>query len=187
MARALADVCFIDSADPAGSRVLVDIGGGYGGQAEVYGCAGVRSGPLPGDWAVCVSSTSSSDLAAVAYYDPDAQALGLGETRVYARDSGRSMVGSATFRSDGTIEVAVTDGPSMTLSSQGVVISGDTQVQGELSITGDVTIQGNLTVTGTVSGLAVEANTPLGTVDLALHTHPTSAPGSPTSVPTPAP
>ena len=67
---------------------------------------------------------------------------------------------------DKTIEILVND-IGITISPEGVFVLGDLEVDGDISATGDII-----------------AGPPGARVSLTKHTHPTSAPGAPTSAPT---
>ena len=80
-------------------------------------------------------------------------------------------------------EAEIEASDNMKLKCETLEITGDIDVTGDINVTGKIDTTGDITSNGTVEGMQVKATaTQTG---LSTHVHPTAAPGSPTSPPTP--
>lgn len=163
IARVLSFVRATRKNGAAASDVKVDTGGGANATAEHYGAPGDDGVPLPGDYAVTVSTVRGGGLAVVAYLDPKtAGVAGPGERRLYARNAAGAVSVSLFLQASGAATLS-NGGGSLTLGADGkVTING-------------VTIDPDGTITTPTD---VKAG-PLA-VSLLLHKHISALPGSPT-------
>jgi len=126
-----------------------------------------------------------------------------GDGDVFPRESAAVVQGIAKkgwsppsdFSASG-LAIGSLDGKASFLISSGVItakidsfeIEGDVSIKGNIETEGDLTVTGNVTSTGKISAdLEVEAHAavPATSVKLGTHTHTSTAPGNPTSPPTP--
>lgn len=95
--------------------------------------------------------------------------LKVGETVYYIEDDAHD--GMIIARADGNWDQTIRG--TLTVE-QAVTFNATLSVQSDITAQSNVTVQGSITASGTITG---------GTVSLQLHTHLSSAPGTPTGTP----
>lgn len=162
----------ITDEDGRASDVKADLGG-RAINVTHFADPGDDSQPLSSDYVALSSAPGAGAEQAVGYLDPNTPpAAGPGEKRIYSR-SGPGVVAAVVWlKSDGTVVIENASGGAIQMAPSGdVTINGVTiDAAGNISTPGDV--------------IAKTLATP---VSLSTHVHTSTAPGSATSGPLPAP
>lgn len=147
--------------------------------------SGEDSVPLSTDKMILVPTERAGIYAAVAAVDTGNDPLALpGEKRLYARNASGEVVAYLWLRNDGRmglvnehgVDISVM-GDSLSLTAPGGVVC-----QNDLTVNGGLDIQGNLEANNIQSRGSIKG--PDG-IELVGHRHTCTAPGSPSSPPTP--
>jgi len=132
----------------------VDAGGGDITEIPHFSAPGDDSHPLPDDYVAVIRTRGTGRSAAIGYVDgANAQQAAAGEKRIYARDSGGTVVVEVWLKNDGTATIK-NDGGEFTLNPDG---------------TGDFT-GGDFTINGATITAAGDVKSALG-ISLNTHTH----------------
>lgn len=105
--------------------VRLDLGGGLLTEATHTELPGVDCAPLPGDYAGAIVRGKSGRYLVVGYIDAESDKLaGVGEFRIYSRDSAGATVATIYLQNNGAITVTSTDNVNIngvTIDSAGAV------------------------------------------------------------------
>lgn len=138
-------------------NVRVNLGGDDLVTAEGFAGAGDDAPPLPGDSVALAEGVGSGGHQVAGYDDTTAKTAAGGERRMYARDPNGAVVAEVHARGDGSIEITslISGGAQVTVKPDGtVVISGATEITGDLDVDGTTRITGDADVDGEVKAKA---------------------------------
>jgi len=113
------------------SGAIVDPGGRPNVTGDHFSNVGDDSYPLPGDYVAIVADAGTGREMVVGYLDPqNGQKSGLGEKRIYARDTDGNAVVEAWLKNDGEAHIFNDSGYWKLLPSGAVEVNGLTITTG---------------------------------------------------------
>jgi hypothetical protein len=128
------------------NEIKIDLSDGDVILSPVFAPAGDDSPPLDNDYALTVSVPTENHEAVIGYLDTDNQnQAGRGEKRLYARDSGGTIVATVWIYNDGRVRIENNNG-SIELAANGSSRLENSSGYLELGSDGTMDVNGNLTV-----------------------------------------